>query len=310
MRRIPLIAAAFTVVTLATGVAGCASTSDKPSTGSTSAAPAAFPVTVGSVTLEKRPERIVSLAPTATEMLFAVDAGKQVIAVDEFSTYPVDAPKTNLSGYTPNAEAIAQQKPDLVVLSDDTNKIVSQLQALKIPTFLTPAAKTLDETYGQIADIGKLTGHGAEAEAVVQRMRDDLAKLVKDLPKRSKPLTYYYELDTTYYTVTSKTFIGALFASAGLVNIADAANTSGTEYPQLSAEVIVKANPDLIFLADPKCCGQSQATVAKRAGWSGITAVKNGQVVALDDDIASRWGPRVVDLQRAIVDAAAKAPVS
>jgi len=309
MRRTSLITTAFAVVALATGVAGCASTSDKPSTGTTSAASAAFPVTVGSITLDKRPERIVSLAPTATEMLFAVDAGKQVVAVDEFSTYPTDAPKTNLSGYTPNAEAIAQKNPDLVVLSDDTNKIVSQLQALKIPTYLTPAAKTLDDSYQQIADIGKLTGHSAEADALVQRVRDDLAKLVKDLPKRTKPLTYYYELDPTYYSVTSKTFIGSLFTSAGMVNIADAANKASTEYPQLSAEVIVKANPDLIFLADTKCCGQSQATVAKRAGWAGITAVKNSQVVALDDDIASRWGPRVVDLQRAIAEAAAKAPV-
>ncbi len=302
-------AGTFAAIVLATGSAvGCGSTTDSPGTGTTSAAAAAFPVTVGSLTLDKRPERIVSLAPTGTEMLFAVDAGKQVVAVDDFSTFPTNAPKTDLSGYKPNAEAIAKYRPDLVVLSNDTEKIVDQLKALRIPTFLASAANTLDDTYQQISDLGRLTGHAAEADALNQQMRDDLAKLVKDLPKRSKPLTYYYELDQTYYSVTSRTFIGSLFTSAGLVNIADASSQAGNEYPQLSAEVIVKANPDLIFLADTKCCGQSAATVAKRAGWAGIAAVKNGGVIALDDDIASRWGPRVVDLQRAIVEAVAKAP--
>ena len=93
------------------------------------------------------------------------------------------------------------------------------------------------------------------------------------------------------------------------MNLADAGNDTNA-YPQLSAETIIKANPDLIFLADTKCCGQSATTVAARPGWDALTAVKNGGVIALDDDIASRWGPRVVDLQRIIVEAAAKAPVS
>jgi len=302
---IGLIVAATSI---AAGAVGCGSATDSPGTDTTSAPAAAYPVTVGSLTLERRPERIVSLSPTGTEMLFAVDAGKQVVAVDDFSTFPPNAPKTDLSGYKPNAEAIAKYQPDLVVLSNDTEKIVDQLKALRIPTFLAPAANTLDDTYQQISDLGKLTGHAAEAAALNQQMRDDLAKLVRELPKRSKPLTYYYELDQTYYSITSKTFIGSLFNSVGLVNIADASAQAGNQYPQLSAEVIVKANPDLIFLADTKCCGQSAATVAKRAGWAGIAAVKNGGVIALDDDVASRWGPRVVDLQRAIADAVAKAP--
>jgi cobalamin transport system substrate-binding protein len=305
-----LITAAFAVVALVTGAAGCASTSERSGTGTRTPALADFPVTVGAVTLDKRPERIVSLAPTGTEMLFAIDAGKQVVAVDEFSTYPADAPKTALSGYKPNAEAISKYNPDLVVLSNDADKIVDQLKALRIPTYLAPAATTIDDSYRQITDIGKLTGHNAQAAAVIQRMKDDLTKLVQDVPKRAKPLTYYYELDTNYYSVTSNTFIGSLFTSAGLLNIADVSGRGGNQYPQLSPEVIIKSNPDLIFLADTKCCGQSAATVAKRAGWAGIAAVKNGGVVALDDDIASRWGPRVVDLQRAIVEAAAKVPAS
>jgi iron complex transport system substrate-binding protein len=139
-------------------------------------------------------------------------------------------------------------------------------------------------------------------------MRHDIAKLVADVPAHNA-LTYYYELDPTYYSVTSATFVGSLFTSVGLKNIADGAAPAGNAYPQLSAEVIVKANPDLIFLADTVCCGQSVASVGRRAGWSGITAVKTGQVVALDDSVASRWGPRVVDLVRAITAAVAKAPV-
>src|SRR5215831_5573741 len=300
MRRIAstVVAVAFT---LALTVTACSSPASTPPPAP--AQGASYPVTVGTVTLAQKPTHIVSLSATATEMLFAIDAGPQVIAADETSNFPANAPKTNLSSYKPNAEAIAAKQPDLVVLSDDQDHIVDALKTLKIPVYVAPAAKTLDDSYAQIGDLGKLTGHSAEATALTQRMRDDIAKLVKDAPKRATPLTYYYELDDTYYSVTSKSFIGSLFASVGLVNIADGSGTADNAYPQLSAESILKANPDLIFLADTKCCGQSLATVSARAGWSNLAAVKAGQVVGLDDDIASRWGPRVVDLLRSITDA-------
>ncbi|HLT10722.1 MAG TPA: ABC transporter substrate-binding protein, partial [Micromonosporaceae bacterium] len=257
---------------------------------------------------EQRPERIVSLSPTATETLFAIDAGAQVVAADEFSNYPAQAPRTDLSGYQPNAEAVATYQPDLVVVVDDLDGIVGQLSSLGIPTYVAPSATNLDDVYAQITDLGALTGHAAEAEALVNRMRDDIAKLIADLPQRDTPLTYYYELDNNYYSVTSNTFVGTLLSNAGLVNIADAAADS-TDYPKLSAEVILNANPDLIFLADASCCGESAETVAARPGWGNLKAVTNGNVVELDSDIASRWGPRVVDLQRVIVEAAAQVPV-
>jgi iron complex transport system substrate-binding protein len=230
--------------------------------------------------------------------------------VDDQSNYPADVPKSDLSGFKPNAEAIAAKNPDLVVLSDDLNKIVDQLTQLKIPAFVTPSATDLDQTYREIGQLGTLTGHAAEAADVTERMKADIAKIVQDVPKRSTPLTYYYELDPTLFSVTSKTFIGSIFAQLGLQNVADAADPDGTRggYPQLSQEALVQADPDMIFLADTKCCAQSAETVAKRTGWSGITAVKTGQIVALDDDIASRWGPRVVDLVRAAADAVAKVP--
>ena len=307
MKRISRSLALLTALTLGVGLAACSS--DKNSGSGGGAPAAAYPVTVGSVTLDKRPERIVSLGPTATEMLFAIDAGKQVVAADELSNYPVGVPTSKLSSYKPNAEAIAAQNPDLVVLTDDIDKIVEQLTRLKIPAFLVPAAKTIDDTYRELGDLGKLTGHPAEATALVERMRNEMGKLIEDLPERTKQLTYYYELDPTLFSVTSNTFIGSLFTSAGLLNVADEASKDDNAYPQLSAEALIQLNPDMIFLADTKCCAQTKATVAARAGWSNITAVKTGQVIALDDDVASRWGPRVVDLLRAIVDAASKAPV-
>ena len=119
-----------------------------------------------------------------------------------------------------------------------------------------------------------------------------------------------YELDPTFYSVTSKTFIGSIFSLFGMSNVADAADPDGAKggYPQLSQEVLLKGDPDMIFLADSKCCQQSAASVKARKGWSGITAVKAGQIVALDDDIASRWGPRVVDLVQSVADAVVKVP--
>jgi iron complex transport system substrate-binding protein len=286
-RRTSLIAT-LTAVALALTACGASSKSEAPAE-------------------EKRPARIVSLSPTATEMLYEIGAGKQVVAVDDQSNHPAGVPKTDLSGFKPNAEAIAGHNPDLVVVSNDTDKIVDQLKQLKIQVYLAPAAKTLDDTYSELTELGRLTGHSGEAAATVDRMKSDIATLAKGLPQRSKKLTYYWELDPTYYSTTSRTFMGSVLALAGLTSIADAAST---DYPQLSAEGVVKANPDLIFLADTKCCRQSPDTVRARAGWSEIAAVKNNRVYALDDDIASRWGPRTADLLRTVADAVAKVPTA
>jgi iron complex transport system substrate-binding protein len=303
MKRVLTAAIAATTLLLA----GCGGAADdkEPVAGSS-----AYPVTVGSVTLAERPDRIVSLAPTATEMLFAIGAGPQVAAVDDQSTYPAEAPRTELSGFKPNAEAILAQNPDLVVISDNLDKIVEQLGKLKVPVLFAPAAKVLDDSYRQIDQLGMLTGHRNESAALVERMRTQIDKIVKGVPARAGSLTYYYEIDETLYSATSKTFIGSIFALFGLTNVADAADPDGSKsgYPQLSQEALVAANPDLIFLADSKCCGQSPATVKARKGWSAITAVEQDRIVALDDDIASRWGPRIVDLVQSVADAVAKVP--
>jgi iron complex transport system substrate-binding protein len=248
------------------------------------------------------PHRIVSLSPTATESLYAVGAGSQVIAVDDQSDFPKEAPRTKLSGFTPNVEAIAGYKPDLVVLSFDTGGVVASLRKLGIRVLMQPAANDLGQAYAQIVQLGSVTGNVARAKAVVAGMKQRIAKILAAAPKGSS-LSVYHELEPDLYSATSKTFIGRIYKLFGLRNIADAANATGTDYPKLSNEYIVASNPSLIVLADVRCCGQSFQTVASRPGWSDISAVRNRAVVRIDDSIASRWGPRIVNFVRAVAAA-------
>jgi len=243
--------------------------------------------------------RIVSLSPTATEMLYAIGAGDQVVAVDSLSTYPAEVSDkvTKMSAFEPNAEAILGYTPDVVLISNDMNKISEQLIAgnPKLQVWTGAAAATLDDVYKQITELGALTGRDQDAETLIESMKTRIAKATENISAPMSPKSYFYELDNTLYSVTSNTFVGALLKPFGFTNIADGVE-AGNDYPQLNAEVIAKANPSIIFLADTKCCATNAAEVSKRPGWAGIDAVKNGQIVELDDDIASRWGPRVVDL--------------
>jgi len=286
----------------------CASSSSTSSTaaGSPSAAPA-FPVTIeaanGPVTIESAPTKVVSISPTATEMLFAIGAGDQVVAADSYSDYPAAAPTTDLSAYEPNVEAIAAYDPDLVVYSDDLGDLQKSLDKLHIPAVQQPAAAAIDDVYAQLEQLGQATGHTAEAQAQVDDLQAKVAAVSASVGDLGSGLTYYYELDDTYYSVTSDTFIGNLLGLLGMKNIADEAKGASSGYPQLSAEYIVAADPDLILLADTKCCGQDAASVAERPGWADLTAVQQGAVVELDDDVASRWGPRIVQLLQKVGDA-------
>jgi iron complex transport system substrate-binding protein len=289
---------------LALAVAACGKSNDvTPAATATGTFPATITAGNGSVTISAKPKRIVSLSPTSTEILFAIGAGSQVVAVDDQSNYPTNAPKTTLSGFVPNVEAIAGYQPDLIVFADDSKKLSDSFKAVKIPAILHAPAKDLNEAYAQIKAMGVATGRTGAANALVNRMRKDIRDLVADAPKSSAAVTYYHELDGTYFSVTSSTFIGKVYALLGLQNIADPADKSGGGYPQLSPEYIIQSNPSLIFLADTKCCSITAETVAKRPGWDKIAAVKDGHVIALDDDVASRWGPRIVDLLRTVSSA-------
>lgn len=267
-----------------------------------------FPVVVGAangaVTIQKRPQRIVSVSPTATESLFAVGAGPQVVAVDAFSDYPSGTPKTSLSGFRPNVEAIAAYKPDLVIVSFDSNNVVAGLTRLGIPVLYQPAANSLGDVYAQIVNLGRATGNAERARTLVRSMKARILNAVASARRLTRPGSVYHELSPDHYSATSKTFIGRVYTLFGLRNIADEAGaTSGSDYPKLSPEYILAANPALIVLADTTCCGQNRATVSARPGWNRIDAVRRGAIVAVNDSIASRWGPRVVNFVRAVESA-------
>jgi iron complex transport system substrate-binding protein len=276
-----------------------------------STAPGAFPVTVigsnGKVTVSKRPTRIVSLSPTATETLFAIGAGRQVVAVDDQSDFPKAAPKTSLSGFTPNVEAIAAYRPDLVVIAYDPKGLSGALNRLGITVLHQDGAKTFKGAYQQIRQLGLVTGRESRATRLISTMRSRIAKIVADAKKARSGLTVYHELTPDLYSATSKTFVGQVYTALGLRNIADAVPDSfGTGYPQLSSEYVVSTSPDLIVLADTVCCGQKPSTVAGRPGWDRISAVRTGSIVRVHDSIASRWGPRLVDYFRAMSAALAR----
>ena len=300
LRSLVLLVAAI-LAALALSVAGA-------SGGATTTS--AFPVTVvasnGKVTVTKRPTRIVSLSPTATESLFAIGAGPQVVAVDDQSDYPKSAPRTALSGFTPNVEAIAAYRPDLVVIAYDPKGLSSALQRLGITVLHQDGAKSFKGAYQQIRQLGMVTGRESAAVKLVTGMKAKIARVVADARKARPGLTVYHELDPTLFSATSKTFVGQVYTALGLKNIADAADSAGFGYPQLSAEYVVSADPDLIVLADTVCCGQKASTVAARPGWDRIKAVRTGSVVRVDDSIASRWGPRLVNFFRAMSSALAR----
>ena len=288
-------------------VAACSSDTASDPTTTTTEAASQFPVTIeadnGPVTIDTKPQRIVSMSATSTEVLFAIGAGNAVVAVDSQSDYPPEAPTTDLSAFQPNVEAIATYDPDLVFISYDPGDLVAGLEAIGITVIVHGTAFSLDAAFSQWEQTGAATGHLAESVALVAHTMSRLDAAAALMAGATADLSYYYELDDTYYTATSGSFIGQVLAPTGLVNIADEApDPDGFGFPQLSNEYIVDADPDLILLADTKCCGQDAATVAARPGWDSMSAIAGG-VVELDDDVASRWGPRIADLLEDIVAA-------
>lgn len=263
-----------------------------------------FPVTVdaenGEVTIEAQPERIVSLSPSTTEILFAIGAGEQVVAVDEFSTFPENAPVTDLSGYDPNIEAVVGYEPDLVLAANDMNELVASLEALDIPVMINGAPSDVEGGYDVVAALGQATGQVDAAAGVVSGMRSAMDEAFAAAPEDTQ-LRIYHELDDTYFSASSNSFIGSVYEQMGAVNIADEADTDGTGYPQLTEEAIIAADPQLIVITDQ--VNYTVEDVLARPGWSEVSAVKNGNVIAVDADIASRWGPRLPQLVQLIAEA-------
>ncbi len=277
------------------------------------AADAGFPAQIqhdaGVAELATRPNRIAALSGTHIEMLFAMGAGAQVIAGDLFSNYPpaeVGALEL-IDSFNLNVEAIVDLNPDLVVLSFDPGGAVEALEAVGVPTLLFGTATSLDDVYDQIVALGLATGYEGEARSLADEIRSGIAEIVATSITGTSGVTFYHESDPFgYYTPNSSSFIGGLYALLGMVNIADAApDEFDSGFPALSAEFIVASDPDIVYLAG---FGETPETLAQRDGWGTLTALEAGSVVVLDYDTAQRWGPRVVDLLRAIVEGAGTTP--
>ncbi len=276
------------------------------------AAATKYPITVKfggyTTTIAKKPTKIISLSPSATEIFYAVGAGSQILAVDNLSNYPANAPVSEISAFEPSVEAILAKKPDLVLLSIDSTKapqIRNALVKLGIPVLMEKAPATLQDVYAENTLLAKVTDRQAGAVKLNASMAKSIKEILAKANKSSK-IRIFHELDDTYFSATSNTFIGKVYKSFGAVNIADAAaGADNSGYPQLSAEYLLKSDPQVIFLADAQY-GVTADSVSKRAGWSEISAVKNKKIVELPADIPSRWGPRLVDFYKLIGASLAK----
>ena len=267
----------------------------------------------GTVTVATRPTAIVSLSPTATEMLYAIGAGSQVKAVDEYSDYPSGTPRTGLDGDDPNVEAIASYKPDLVVVSQEAPGLNQQLVALGIPVLYDPAADNLAQEYAQFEELGKATGHAAQAGAEVASLKSQIAKIVASVhkPAHSAVLLLRARSDLLLGDVEHLHRPGARACWACT------ASPTPPRVPRRAADTRSSAAstssrpiPATSSWPTPSVARQSAATVAARPGWSNLAAVKDGRVLGLNDDIASRWGPRIVILLREVAAEMKQHPVS
>lgn len=245
-----------------------------------------------------KPDRIISLSPTATEMLFAIGAGGNVVAVDSHSNFPKDAPLTKLSALEPNLEAIASYKPDLVIIAFEIGNLKVDLNAVGIEVLMLPATPTVEDALKQILEIGDITGNEENAEKLVVKIRSQIKTI--SLQREGKPkFSVYHELDENYYSPSTWSFLGNIYDILGFKNIADEADTAKTGYPKLSAEYIMVSNPDIIVTSGLK--NDKQLKFASRAGWNAIKAVQNEAIISVEPDIAGRWGPRMIDFCEQII---------
>jgi iron complex transport system substrate-binding protein len=289
-------------LTLALVVAACGGGygADPTTTTVGSTAAPTYPVEVAGVTISSRPERILSGSATHTEILFALGAGDQVAAVDLWSDFPPeieDLPR--FDAFEASVEAIADLDPDLVILTFDPG-VVDGLAALGIPVLVLDAPADLDGVFAQFTDIAVAVDRVDEGAALIAAMRSEIDDIVASLPQTLRESTYYHELDPSFYSVTSDTFLGSVYGALGLTSIADGTGESG--YPQLSPEFVIDSNPDYVFLAHTAWSGDSPDTVAQRPGWESLSAVLGDRVVAVDEGLSSRWGPRIVEYMRSIAD--------
>lgn len=302
VKEIKLKKAILVLVTLLMVMAACSTPTQPPATElpEPTAAPSAssFPLTVtdgvgNQVTIESEPERIISLAPSHTETLYALGLGERVVGVTEFCNYPPEAAEiVKVGGFSGvDLEQVVGLDPDLVLATTmHMGDVVPALQEHGITVFVVAPATILDVLQATGA-IGQITGREEEAEALLADMQeriDAVLQAVKDAPRP----TVFWELGPELYTVGPGSFVSDLIAMAGGENVADDADSP---WPQLSVEAIILKDPDVLVLADHNY-GETAEMVKERPGWEEISAVRDGRVVEItNDDIVSRPGPRIVD---------------
>jgi iron complex transport system substrate-binding protein len=250
------------------------------------------------VVLDAPAQRIISLAPSNTEILYAIGAGSQVVGRDAFSDYPAEAAAVTDIGATYealNTELIVSLKPDLILLAEvNAAEQAKTLEDLGLTVYYLKNPTTLEEMYTNLEIVAQLTGHEDEATALIESFKARVAAVDEKIMPLSSRFSVFYEIDATDpakpYTAGAGTFITLLIDRAGGFNIAS--DVEG--YPQLSLEQVVAADPAFIILGD-SAYGITPEVVAARPGWENLSAVKNAQVFPFDDNLVSRPGPRLVD---------------
>ena len=245
------------------------------------------------------PKRIISLSPSITEILFEIGSGNKVIAVDNLSNYPNEAPITDISAYDPNVEAISLLNPDLVILSYNIKNLKAALKKIGIETIYLPAPLNFEDILDQIDYLGLQTGNEDKAKKLISKMKNRMKTLQK-LRENEKATKIYHEIDPNYYSPSKFSFIGDIYQKLNYKNVADKADISNLGYPKLSPELIISENPDLIVL--PGKDNKYVEKVKLRPGWGYIEAVKKNNFLLTNNDIASRWGPRILNFASILVE--------
>lgn len=246
------------------------------------------------VKIPPSPKRIISLAPSNTELIFALGLGEKVVGVSDFTTYPPEAAKIDSVGGMPlNFEKIVALNPDLILAAGLTSKEdLGRLEGLG-KTVLVLDPKDIEGVLANITLMGKAVGLEAKAEALVSSLRKDWEGILAKTKAAKERPKVFVELDETLFTIAPGSFIHPLIEMAGGTNIA--ADVSGNPYPQFSSEQVIQRNPQVIILTDHGIYGGvTPDKVKARPGWQAIDAVKNGAIYPIDPDVISRPGPRVI----------------
>jgi iron complex transport system substrate-binding protein len=256
------------------------------------------------LTIERAPARVISLSPGATEIIFAIGAEGALVAVDNQADYPPAASSfsTKVDAYEPNVEAIAALDADLVIVATDSGGIVGALDALGIPVLfidINTDITTVEQVLGQIALYGRIFDRAAAANELTASLQQRILDVRERADAQETAPSVYHELDSTFFSAAEQSFIGDVYRILGADNIAR--DGGGTPYPQLSAEAIIAANPEIIVLADEEF-GVTVDSVRSRPGWDVIDAVRNNRIYGVDPDIISRPGPRIVDALEQLAD--------